>query len=262
MPLYPDAPEHLLNSFILAPELAVEFEVREIYLQTPGPSAGTRLVPPRSHDRPVTTLPSEIRPVLDNGVPSVMVTCSADGIPNVTVISQVYYVDETHVALSFQFFSKTIKNVRENPRAFVCVSDIIGLAHWVLQLEFQRSETEGPIFDAMDMQIEAIASATGMSGIFKLRAADIYRVLSVDKRPYAEGRRPMTTGRETDEVARLSAQLARKTTELQVLQRVSAEINATLDLEEIYDAALRTMGELFEFHHANILLLEPDGEPR
>jgi hypothetical protein len=130
------------------------------------------------------TLPDEIRPVLDNGVPAEMVTCSASGIPNVTVISQVYYVDPTHVALSFQFFSKTIRNVRENPRTYVMVSDIEGSAHWVLQLEFQRSETEGPIFDAMDMQIEAIASATGMSGIFKLRAADIYRVLSVERMPY------------------------------------------------------------------------------
>lgn len=129
-------------------------------------------------------LPAEIRPVLDNGVPPVMVTCSADGIPNTTVISQVYYVDETHVALSFQFFSKTIRNVRENPRAYVCVLDLAGHANWVLQLEFQRSETEGPIFDTMDMQIEAIASMTGMSGIFKLRAADIYRVLSVEKLPY------------------------------------------------------------------------------
>jgi len=63
-----------------------------------------------------TRLPSEIRPVLDNGVPAVMVTCSADGRPNATVISQVYYVDDAHVALSFQFFSKTIRNVRENRR--------------------------------------------------------------------------------------------------------------------------------------------------
>lgn len=130
-------------------------------------------------------LPGDIKPVMDNGVPAVMVTCSAAGVPNATVISQVYYVDDTHVALSFQFFSKTIQNVRENPRAFVCLNDLVGHAHWVLDLEFQRSETEGPIFDTMDMQIEAIASATGMSGIFKLRAADIYRVLSVARKPYA-----------------------------------------------------------------------------
>jgi uncharacterized protein len=129
-------------------------------------------------------LPGEIRPALDNGVPALMVTCSADGVPNVTVISQVYWVDETHVALSFQFFSKTIKNVRENPRAWAGITDYVGRADWVLNLEFERSETKGPIFDAMDMQIEAIATATGMSGIFKLRAADVYRVLSVERAPY------------------------------------------------------------------------------
>ena len=129
-------------------------------------------------------LPQEIRTALDNGVPALMVTCSADGTPNVTIISQVYYVDETRVALSFQFFSKTIKNVRENPRAWAGVTDFLGQADWLLDLEFEHSETEGPIFDAMDMQIEAIASATGMSGIFKLRAADIYRVLSVEKQSY------------------------------------------------------------------------------
>jgi hypothetical protein len=131
-------------------------------------------------------LPHEIRAALDNGLPSLMVTCSSDGTPNATVISQVYYVDETHVALSFQFFSKTIRNVRENPRAWAGVTDFIGRSDWELDLEFERSETEGPIFDAMDMQIEAIASATGMSGIFRLRAADIYRVVSVTKRPYQQ----------------------------------------------------------------------------
>jgi uncharacterized protein len=129
-------------------------------------------------------LPQEIRAALDNGIPALVVTCSADGAPNATIISKVYFVDETHVALSFQFFNKTIRNVRENPRAWVGLSDYIGHADWNLALEFERSETEGPIFDAMDMQIEAIASATGMSGIFKLRAADIYTVISVEKRPF------------------------------------------------------------------------------
>jgi hypothetical protein len=129
-------------------------------------------------------LPPAIRPVLENGIPAVMVTCSADGIPNTTVISQVYFVDDTHVALSFQFFNKTIRNVRENPRAHVTVHDMPGLSLWTLELEFDHSETTGPIFDAMDMQIEAIASSTGMSGIFKLRAADIYKVISVEKQSY------------------------------------------------------------------------------
>ena len=52
--------------------------------------------------------------------------------------------------------------------------------------------------------------------------------------------------------------LARQMAEVRILQRVSADINSTLDLDEICDAALRTMDELFEFHHASILLLEPD----
>jgi DNA-binding NtrC family response regulator/putative methionine-R-sulfoxide reductase with GAF domain len=56
------------------------------------------------------------------------------------------------------------------------------------------------------------------------------------------------------------SELARKTAEFQILQRVSADINSTLDLDEICDVALRTMDELFEFHHANVLLLEPDGQ--
>jgi DNA-binding NtrC family response regulator len=63
-----------------------------------------------------------------------------------------------------------------------------------------------------------------------------------------------------EELARKTAELARRATEFQLLQRVSSDINSTLDLEEIYDTALRAMDELFEFHHANILLIEPDGE--
>ncbi|RPH63547.1 MAG: GAF domain-containing protein, partial [Acidobacteria bacterium] len=62
------------------------------------------------------------------------------------------------------------------------------------------------------------------------------------------------------ELARKTSELESKTAELQILQRVSSQINSTLDLDEIYELALRTMDELFEFHHTVILLVEPDGE--
>ena len=45
-PMYLDRPEHVLKAFVSPPALAVEFEVLEIFLQTPGPGAGTRIVPP------------------------------------------------------------------------------------------------------------------------------------------------------------------------------------------------------------------------
>ena len=38
-------------------------------------------------------------------------------------------------------------------------------------------------------------------------------------------------------------ELTRKTAEVRILQRVSADINSTLDFDEICDVALRTMDE-------------------
>ncbi len=102
-------------------------------------------------------------------LPSIIVTWALDGTPNATIISQVYYVDDTHVALSHQFFSKTHRNVRENPNVMAVVTEAETCATWALRLVFDHSETEGPVFDEMDMQIEAIASMTGMTGIFKLK---------------------------------------------------------------------------------------------
>jgi len=125
-------------------------------------------------------MPDEIRPVMESGIPIVLVTCSASGEPNVAVVSQAHYVDDSHVALSFQFFSKTIKNVRENPRATLCLHDIWNGRRFILDVSYDHSEGEGPLYDAMNIEIEAIASATGMAGIFKLRSADVYRVLHVD----------------------------------------------------------------------------------
>ena len=53
-------------------------------------------------------------------------------------------------------------------------------------------------------------------------------------------------------------ELRRKSAQFKVLQRVSANINSTLELRAILDIALETMDELFRFHHAVILLLSED----
>jgi uncharacterized protein len=126
-------------------------------------------------------LPDAIRASLNGVVPSQMATVSKDGWPNQTIISQVFYVDPEHVAISHQFFSKSSKNIAENPRAHVQVMDPADCAPWFLELEFARIETSGDLFENMEMQLEAIASMTGMSDIFKLQAAYVFRVLSVRK---------------------------------------------------------------------------------
>ena len=126
-------------------------------------------------------LPDEIKPAMRGVIPSTIVTCSLAGVPNVTDISQVWYVDANQVALSYQFFSKTHRNIRENPFAASIVRDPQTYQEWYLDIQYDHSEESGPLFDQMDIELEAIASMTGMSGVFKLRAADVYRVLSVRK---------------------------------------------------------------------------------
>ena len=126
-------------------------------------------------------LPDEIKAASVGGIPSHVFTWAADGTPNAGAIAQVYYVDGDHVALSHQFFNKTKRNLGENPKAAVWVIHPATFETWDLELEFDHSETSGPLFDTMDMQLEAIASMVGMKGICKLRAADIFRVVSVTK---------------------------------------------------------------------------------
>jgi hypothetical protein len=41
-----DDPERLVNTYVHPSAVAVAFEIREVFVQTPGPGAGARIVPP------------------------------------------------------------------------------------------------------------------------------------------------------------------------------------------------------------------------
>lgn len=118
-------------------------------------------------------------------VPSIIVTADADEMPNATIISQVYYVDSQHVAISNQFFSKTFKNLQFNKNAVVQIWNPENFSSWVLTMHLVRVEEEGDLFDEMEMQLEAIASMTGMQDIFKLKSAYIFEVTEVLKQDEA-----------------------------------------------------------------------------
>lgn len=109
-------------------------------------------------------------------VPSSISSCSASGVPNVTHVSQIHGVDDRHVAVSNQFLSKTQRNVQEHPYLSALVLDPGTGSQYVLDLEFVRAETSGPLFDELSDSIDAIASVFGMQAVFRLRSADVYLV--------------------------------------------------------------------------------------
>ena len=57
-----------------------------------------------SEVRALTVSLDSIAPCFEGIVPASVCSCSIDGLPNVTFLSIVHRLDDTHVGLSFQFF--------------------------------------------------------------------------------------------------------------------------------------------------------------
>ena len=180
-------------------------------------------------------------------IPAMLFTCAKDGTPNAAFLSHVDYVDPTHVALSFQFFNKSRRNIAENPQALIRVIDPDTQQGWALRLKFERSEESGAIFERMHFRIEAIASYTGLKGIFKLKAADIYMVESVEPVPEEQGLQerwsPRGRARQPDPVFTMNA-----------MQELSARINTATSLDSLLDSILSGIKQYFGFSHSMILL--------
>jgi len=180
-------------------------------------------------------------------LPAQLFTCSADGLPNAAYLSHVDYVDATHVALSYQFFNKSRRNITENPQALVVVIDPDSGQGWGLRLKYVRSETSGPLFERMALRIEAIASYCGLKGIFKLRAADVYEVVSVA--PVAE-----EVGALRPDPLAAAAAAASPIFTINALQALSERIHTADSLESLVDSILLALEQTFGFGHSMFLV--------
>jgi adenylate cyclase len=184
-------------------------------------------------------------PCFQGIIPATLYTCSKDGIPNVAYLSHVEYVDPAHVALSFQFFNKSRRNIAENPRAMVRLPDPDTGQTWRLDLRYVRSEDSGPIFESMALRIEAIASYCGLKGIFKLLAADIYEVISVARVPEETAMRGAVGARHAPADAVFTTR---------ALQDLASRIQCAESIEQLLDSILESIEQVFGFTHSMILL--------
>ena len=189
---------------------------------------------------------SDIKRAFQGLVPSIIATADTRGVPNVTYVSQVYYVDDRHVALSCQFFNKTRRNLDDNPLAAAEVIDPLTLQAYRLRLKFLRSEKSGALFDTMSLRIDAIASHTGMTGVFRLIAADVFEVQSVEQ---VDKFLTMPVDAPCESMSIDGAR-----TEMRGLQLVSDRINRASDLESLLASVLDSLEEFFNFSHTSILL--------
>ncbi len=181
---------------------------------------------------------SAIRNCLEGIVPSVLATADADGTPNVSMISHVQYVDPEHVALSYQFFNKTRRNLLATKRASVAVVDPETNAQYRLALDYVETQTSGPLFEAMRAKLAGIASHSGMQGVFRLLGSDVFRVREIESIPSVTMPQPVGCNL------------------LSGARRVCDQIAACDELGDLFDAVLAGMQQHFGIEHAMVLMLD------
>ena len=182
----------------------------------------------------------------EGAIPAIIATASADGVPNITYLSRVHRVDDERIALSNQFFSKTVKNLAENPRASVLLLDPTSYDQYRLTVAYERTERRGPVFERLRADVDALANLGGMAEVFKLRAADVYRVVDVELMPPGRGgdavpERLEDPGLDPTALAELTARLARAS-----------------DLDTLVTTTVSALADLFGFEHSMLLLLGED----
>jgi putative methionine-R-sulfoxide reductase with GAF domain len=191
----------------------------------------------------VTLTVDAIRECLEGVIPSLAATCAPDGTPNATYVSQVHYVDATHIALTYQFFSKTRENVLANPRVTLYLVHPVTLARYRIAARYLRTETAGPLFESMKAKLAGIASHTGMAGVFRLLGSDVYQVLEIESVPGRQ-RPALPPGRSL----------------LAAVRRAAQRLSSCTDLAALLDEALVTLAAEFAIEHAMVLMFDAPGQ--
>jgi adenylate cyclase len=193
----------------------------------------------------------DMRDCFEGAVPAVIATASADGTPNVTYLSRVRLIDGERVALSNQFFSKTSRNLAENPTASLLVVDPSTYDEFRLTLVYERTDRRGPVFERLRADVDAIAALQGMQDVFKLRAADIYRVVEVEQ--------VLAAAHHHGVAPRRAAPARSDAVDPATLTELVVRLGRCSDLDALVDVALAALAELFDLQHTLVLLLDENG---
>lgn len=181
-----------------------------------------------------------IRECLEGLIPGHIATCDAEGMPNLAYLSQAEFVDEQHIALSYQFFNSTRRNILAGSPIRLLLTSPVTARQYRLELTYLRTETAGPLFERMRAKLAGIASHTGMSGTFRLLGADIYRVATIEEVP-------------GEPLAPAAAPL----NHLNALRRATRLLAACGNLESLFEATLRAMRDAFHIGHVMLLMHDP-----
>jgi adenylate cyclase len=186
----------------------------------------------------------EIDECFQGAIPALIASVARDGTPNVTYISIVHRLDATHVAVSRQFFNKTIANMLANPRAQIGVAEPSSGRLFRLNVVFDHTETEGALFDRVKTTLDAVASYEGMTSVFKLAAVDVCHVVGTEK-----------IASDWD-----AAAPAREQATFDQLDVFSWRLTQAEDIDALVSEALNACAELFGFEHSFLMLVDETGE--
>lgn len=175
-----------------------------------------------------------------------LATADAQGEPNVVFVSAVYVVDEERIALSNQFMGKSTANLAANPRASLILTDPRTGHEYRVQVEYERTDRRGPTFARLESEVEEIAAATGQHGVFRLRSADIYRIVRIEWYRGALEAFDVPPPRSPAE-------------QLGQLGRLTQRLSRCRDLDTMVATAVQGLDELLGFERSMVMLLDEAG---